>query len=195
MIMTQLWKSIPPEEYFQDLKIPETWDTIEEFVDWFMKSKMPLMIPWDAKVIQSDDATAICIFRKPPYQIEMYLIHSNKIVPKHAHPNMDVITMVLGGGKTSTKSVTGTSSTWGIISENLKNGEMHGGQVREFSNHGYVILSFEKWPDNVEMTSAAINWKGETAGPIQESLIKLNRPEAHVESGYADVSQKINSIN
>jgi hypothetical protein len=188
MIISQVWKSIPPEQYFKSLIIPESWNTIEEFVDWYMTSRMPLMIPWDAKIIQTDDATAISIFKKPPYQIEMYLIYSNKIVPQHAHPNMEVITMMLGGGKNTTKSITGVSSSWGLISENLKNGETHGGATREFSNGEYAILSFEKWPDNVEITSAAINWKGNTAGPIQEELIKLNNPTAFVKSGYADVS-------
>lgn len=192
MIMTQLWKSVPPETYFKDIKIPDSWESIEDFVNWYMDSRMPLMIPWDAEIIQSDDATAVCIFRKPPYQIEMYFIHRNKTVPKHAHPGMDVITMILGGGRTSTKSTVGVSSTWGIISENLKDGEMHGGQSREFSNYGYVILSFEKWPNDVKMTSAAINWQGETAGPIQETLIRQHRPGALVTTGYADIS-KINT--
>lgn len=192
MVMSQFWKSIPPNEYFNGIKIPESWDTIEDFVNWFMDNKMPIMIPWDANVVQTDDATAICIFRKPPFQIELYLIHSNKIVPKHGHPGMDVITMILGGGKTATKSETGLSSTWGLISENLKNGETHGGQGADFSNGGYAILSFEKWPKDTVMTSAAIHWKGETAGPIHSKLIQSYNPSSFVEGTYADVSKNIN---
>jgi hypothetical protein len=43
------------------------------------------------------------------------------------------------------------------------------------------------------MSSAAIQWKGTTAGPLQEELIRksfANRNlEVKVESGYADVSE------
>ena len=188
MVMGQFWKSIPPDEYFNNLQIPDSWNCIEDFVNWYLDNKMPLMIPWDAKVTQTDDATAICIFRKPPFQLEMYIIHPNKVVPEHSHPDMDVITMIMGGGKTAPKSTTGVSSTWGLISENLKDGEKHGGQAREFSNDGYVILSFEKWPENVEMTSAAINWLGKTAGPIHDKLIEKHYPGSITAPGSADVN-------
>jgi hypothetical protein len=189
MPLPQIWKSIPPEKYFADLQIPDTWNTIEDFVDWYMNSKMPIMIPWDAKTTMTDDATAICLFRKPPYQIEMYIIHPNKTVQTHAHPGLDVITMILGGGKTTTKSVTGVSTSWGYISENLKQGETHAGQVRSRNNDGYVILSFEKWPDGVEMTSAAIRWTGKTAGPMHDALIQSHYPNALQEEGYADITK------
>ena len=39
------------------------------------------------------------------------------------------------------------------------------------------------------MSSAAVNWKGKTAGPLQEALIKKHRPDAFVEPGYADVTR------
>lgn len=188
MVMSQVWKTFTPEQFFNDIKIPDSWNTVEEFADWYMGSKMPMMIPWDAEVRRVDDATTICLFRKPPYQVELYLIHPNKMVPEHTHPDLHVITMILGGGKICPKSKVGTSSLWGLASENLKDGEVHSGKLQDYGSQGYAILSFEKWPENVEMSSAAIRWKGYTAGPLQEALIESHYAGAVKESGYADVS-------
>lgn len=189
-----LWKKYSPASYFQNIEIPESWDTIEDFTNWYLDQRMPLMIPWDAEVIRTDDATAICIFRRPPYQVELYLIHPGLTVQRHAHPGMDVITMTLGGGKIDTKSITGTSTSWGDISENLKNGEFHGGQVALRESMGFALMSFEKWPDDVPMSSAAIHWQGKTAGPIHDALIDKKHPGSIISQGYADINHDKNKL-
>lgn len=183
----ELWKKCTPATYFGNIEIPDTWDSIESFINWYLEQRMPLMIPWDAEVIRTDDATAICVFRKPPYQVELYLIHPGLSVAKHAHPGMDVITMTLGGGKIDTRSVTNTSTSWGDISENLKNGEFHGGQTVLQKSLGFSLMSFEKWPEGVPMTSAAIHWKGSTAGEIHDRLIEKHHSNAIIKEGYADI--------
>lgn len=185
----ELWKKCTPVEYFQSIDIPESWNTIEDFTDWYLNQRMPLMIPWNAEVVRTDDATAICVFRRPPYQIELYLIHPGLSVEKHSHPGMDVITLTLGGGKVDTKSIMGTSTNWGDISENLKNGEMHGGQKILQESLGFGLMSFEKWPEHTVMTSAAIHWKGKTAGPIHDALIEKHYPGAVLYPGYADITK------
>ena len=184
----ELWKKCTPIQYFKNIDIPDTWESIEDFTNWFIDQRIPLMIPWDAGVIRTDDATAICIFRKPPYQVELYLISPGLTIPKHAHPGMDVITMTLGGGKFDTKSIIGTSSSWGDISENLKRGEVHGGIPVLRESLGFGLLSFEKWPENVEMTSAAIHWHGTTAGPIHDALIERHYPGSVIRPGYANIT-------
>ena len=184
----ELWKKCSPIDYFKEIIVPDSWETIEDFTNWYLGQRMPLMIPWDAEVIRTDDATAICIFRKPPYQVELYLIHPGLSVSRHAHPGMDVITMSLGGGKNDTKSIIGTSTNWGNISENLKAGELHGGQSMPLTSLGFGLISFEKWPANIPMTSAAIHWQGKTAGPIHDNLIKSRNPGCVVKSGHADIT-------
>ena len=68
-----IWKTFESNDFFKDLQIPDDWVTLEDFVNWYMESKIPIMIPWNAKVIRSDDAVAISIFRKGQYQVEFYL--------------------------------------------------------------------------------------------------------------------------
>lgn len=182
------WKKIDPKDYFSHIKIPDDWDTLENFVDWYLDSKMPMMIPFNAEVIRSDDACAVCIFRKGNYQVEFYLEYPEMWIRKHAHPRMDVIVMQLGGGYTGPKDTHGVSKTWGDLAVNLKAGEYHGGDTVVQVNDGFVTLAFQRWEDPEEMTSAAIQWKGELQGPIQEELIKRNKKNVHVRPGYADVS-------
>jgi hypothetical protein len=52
------------------------------------------------------------------------------------------------------------------------------------------MLTFEKWPDGVEITTAAANWVGETAGPKQEAIIRAKYPNAYIANGYADVTKE-----
>ena len=192
------WKKYKATEYFSDLQIPETWDTIEDFVEWYMQSKMPLMIPWDAEVIRTDDATAICIFKKPPYMIELYLIHPGMSIPYHAHPDMEVITMSLGGGSMAPKNEVNTSVVWGETANKLNSNEYHGGETFIRVGNGYSLLAFEKWLDPEYMISAAIQWKGQSAGPIQEKLVtdrfaKKYNKDVTIKPGFIDISKP--SIN
>ena len=182
------WKKIDPKEYFSHISIPDDWDTLEEFVDWYLDSKMPLMVPFNAEVIKSDDACAVCIFRKGHYQVEFYLEYPEMWIRQHSHPRMDVIVMQLGGGNVAPKDTHNVSKTWGELATNLKAGEYHGGNTASVINDGFITLAFQRWENPSEMTSAAVQWKGELQGPIQEALIKRKKKNAIVTNDYADVT-------
>lgn len=186
------WKQIKSEDYFKDIEIPDDWDTLEDFVDWYLNQRMPLMIPWDSQVIKSDDAAAICLFRKGHYQVEFYIIYPNMYIYKHAHPRMEVITMTMGGGGTwepVPNSTTNTSHTWGGLTVKLVNGNYHGGDADAATGNGFVILAFERWDDPAEMTSAAKQWKGALQGDIQVETIRQQYPDAYIIDGYADITR------
>lgn len=184
----EIWKKIDPVAYFSNINIPDNWDNLEDFVNWYIESRMPLMVPWNAGSIVSDDAAAICIFRKGNYQVEFYLEFPQMSIRKHAHPRMEVIVMELGGGSLIPSTGQGISNNWGNLTKKLMPGEYHGGDsMTEFSK-GYATLAFQRWDDPKEMSSAAIQWKGELQGPVQENLIKSNKPDALVSPGYADIS-------
>lgn len=183
-----IWKHYNSTEYFSGMPIPDSWDTLEDFVDWYLEQRMPLMVPWDAEVIRSDDAVAICIFRKGNYQVEFYLEYPNMYIRPHAHPRMEVITMDLGGGKLGPREQNGVSKIWGQSFSKLLAGEFHGGDATTSTTKGFVTLAFQRWENPEEMTSAAVQWKGELQGPYQEELIKRKKPNAEVISNYADVT-------
>jgi hypothetical protein len=186
---SKIWKQFSATDFFANLDIPEDWDSLEDFVDWYMGSKIPLIIPWNAEVIRSDDAVAICIFRKGNYQVEFYLEYPEMYIRKHAHPRMEVIVMDLGGGSITPKQTDiDVSRLWGRTYEKLNPGEYHGGDSSSLISGGFVTLAFQRWENPDEMTSAAIQWKGEIQGPLQSTLITKHYPNGLIQSNYADVS-------
>ena len=184
---------ISSTEFFKDVTIPDTWNTIEDFTAWWVKNNMPLMIPSDAEVIISDDATAICVFRQGRFQIEFYIIKPHYSIESHCHPGMEVMTIYFAGGTNSPpgpRTFHNTADRWGRIRTKLESGEYHGGEDTDVFS-GFVLVAIQKWDEGIPMTSAAINWKGNTAGPLQEALIKKHRPDIFVEPGYADITRII----
>lgn len=170
--------------------LPEMgWDSLEQFAQWYMQNGMPMAVPWDAEVIVSDDATAICVFRKPPYQVELYLIHPSIMIPEHAHPGLETLVVHLGGGFRGNRMQNGLSDLWGTSAGKTSADETHGGSQLGVSPKGYAMLTFEKWPDGVPMTSAAAHWRGDTAGPKQDVLIRRHYPTAIAIPGFADVAR------
>lgn len=182
------WKILDPIDYYSTLAIPDTWNTLEDFVEWFIDSKYPIIVPWNAEVRRTDDATTICLFRKGQFQVEIYLIYPGYMIQTHEHPGVEVITMNMGGGRRGSKNEMGGSSIAGTLSTKLLDGETHGGESSTIMSDGYILLSFEKWSPNIKMTSAAIHWRGATAGPIHDELIKKYYPGAVIRPGYADVT-------
>ena len=164
------------EDYFNYLNIPESWDTLDEFADWFMESRMPLCIPQVGEIFCTDDATAVPLFIKYPYQVELYLIHPRSRTPEHSHPNTEIITMNIS-------NMIGLMP-WGKATPTLKDNRRHSGNF--YSRRGTAMLTFERWLNGTEITSAAVNWKGPTVGPKQEVLIKRYYPNAVLENGWAD---------
>jgi hypothetical protein len=182
------WKKFDSIEYFANIEIPDDWDTLEDFVQWYVDARMPLMVPWNAEVIHSDDASAVCVFRKGMYQVEFYLEFPQMQILEHSHPDMEVIIMQLGGGSLAPKQENGTSMKWGITDTKLMPGEVHGGISDAVVGDGFVTLAFQKWYKPEEMTSAAIQWKGKLHGPIQADLIRSHNENALIVPGYADIS-------
>lgn len=190
---THFRRRVLSKDYF-NIDIPETWDSLEAFVDWYLDQRMPMMIPWNAPVVCSDDATAMCMFRKGQFQVELYLVHPQQFVPRHAHPNMEVITMLLAGGKlceTTPDCANNMGEDWGFIGNKVESGAYHGGNTVSSDKQGFGLLAFQKWDTDIEISTAATRWKGQTAGVKQERMISVEYGDAvHVTSGYADITRE-----
>lgn len=183
-------KKIDPSEYFKDIVIPDDWNSLEDFVDWYLNSRMPLMIPFNAVSILSDDASAICIFRKGHYQVEFYIVFPEMWIRRHCHPDMEVIILDLGGGTIAPKDSHNVSKLWGLVYKKIDKDVYHGGNQGGQMSTGTAQLAFQRWTHPDEMNSAAIQWKGDLQGPIQANLIKEHKKDAYVTDKYADVTKK-----
>jgi hypothetical protein len=173
-------KFLPTINPHENLAIPDSWADVKEFADWWMTAGMPIIFPNNPEVFLSDDATAIALFRKGRFQVELYLIHPQPAVPVHEHPDVEVIKMRLGDARFKTP----------IMSTILKNGESHGAGARiEAEERGFPLIAFQHWLTREPSTIASM-WKGTTVGPKQEKLIKRFNPDAYIADGYADITQK-----
>lgn len=162
-------RKIDYKEYFASINIPNNWDTLDSFIDWYLENRMPIMVPTNTEVIVTDNATAIIVFRHNRFQIELYIIHPSTSIVEHSHTGLDLAIMQIG----STNNI----DAWGSITNELKSGDTHGGDNPDPFNSGtgYLFLTFQKWHDNIPMTSAAVQWDGPTHGPIQDSLVKRHK--------------------
>jgi hypothetical protein len=164
---------------FLDFETPDTWADVEEFAKWWIGSKMPMMIPPGPEVFLSDDATATCLFRKGQFQVELYLIHPQPAVPTHEHPGVEVIKIRAGGRHGP------------VASGVLRKGEAHGtGMKLEAEVKGFPLLAVQHWHTRYPSTIASM-WKGYTAGPLHEAIIRRFTPDAYIVDGYADVTRKM----
>jgi hypothetical protein len=178
------------EDYYRNMVIPNNWDTLEDFFNWFiLDARMPLMIPWNAKIIHGDDFTAISIFKKGQYQVELFLEHPSLYIRTHAHPNVETINMRLGGNdQHPVQPVHNMSTQWGTIDWKKPAGLVHGSDPSGERFSGCCLLSFQKWINDEPVTSVATHWKGTTAGHLHDSIIRKEYPESFVKNGYADVT-------
>jgi hypothetical protein len=168
--------SILGPDPYPNLTIPDTWENVEDFANWWISSGMPMLIPEDAEVFLSDDATAVSLFRKGRFQVELYLIHPHPKVPVHGHPDVEVIKVRMTGRKRP------------YLSAALRQGGQHGAGLRlESEEKGYPLLAIQHWLTR-EPTTIASMWEGNTVGPLQENLIKRFNPNAYLSDGYADTS-------
>jgi hypothetical protein len=163
-----------------EMQIPDGWENVKDFAEWWMKSGMPMLFPSRPEVFLSDDATAICLFRKGRFQVELYLIHPTPIVPEHEHPGVEVIKMRMGL----------PDNKFGF-STVLHRGESHGAGIKlEAETKGFPLIAFQHWLDRDPSTIASV-WKGKTVGPKQDAIIRRFNPDAYVIDGYADTTRKL----
>lgn len=152
------------------LAVSNRWATVKEFASWWIKDK-PIVVPFDAQVICSDDATAICLYRYEQFQVEIYLSHPGELIKQHCHPGVQIVIVKLGGGGEGEPAEDGGSTIRFEFSEILESGEYHGNNELSPSR-GYLV--FQHWDSSLGTpTSAAIQWKGPAAGPKHEKIVNL----------------------
>jgi hypothetical protein len=167
---------VPLADPFSNFEIPETWADVQAFADWWLDNKMPLIFPVFPEVYCTDDATAVCLFRKGRFQVELYLIHPQPGVPVHGHPGVEVIKIRSGlpSGHTA--------------SDVLRKDEVHGSGLKlEAEVRGFPLLAIQHWQTR-DPTTIASMWKGPTAGPLHNALIRRYNPTAYIKDNYADTT-------
>ena len=170
-----------------DPKDVPVFSDILHFTEWYLDAGGPIMIPQNAEVFLSDDATAFCLFRSGRYQFEMYLIHPHAKIPLHEHPGVENIEVPSPSWDRGTRE---------DLSRRIqKNGMRHGGSnFSSFTPRGFALYSAQRWDDGIPMSTIGARWKGPTVGPKHEALIRRFNPDCAIENGFADVTRLVSPV-
>lgn len=173
---------VKPKEYYEDL---------EDFVSWFIDSGMPMAFDYNSEVVHVEGFSASTLMNIGQYQAELYHIYNFSSIPDHAHPGIEVMTFQMGGGCTGSPrgGPLNVSTNWMGSEWKIEKGELHGGIGLGNSSKGWVILSFQKWPEEVKPEAVSAWWVGPTEGPLHDKLIERYFPGAVVHPGFADITR------
>lgn len=157
---------------------------VVDFMRWYLSNGMPFLQPAKPEVFVTDDATASCFFRHGRFQFEMYLIHPQPAIPIHEHPGVQNLEVAL-----SSLPYLSDAQSFNTLVQNA--GQSHGPGIRERVAHaGGMLLSAQMWDEGLEVSTIGARWKGITAGPKHEALIRRFNPDCLVYPGFADVTAK-----
>lgn len=163
-------------------------DELEKFCSWFLKN-MPVMgaVPFSGAVSKIQDVTAILLYRRDQFQVQMFAVPEGTIIPEHTHPNVDSIEVYVGGnimfshsGKYSypKDGLFGMNGPLGCASKRgttirVRPNDVHGGV---FGEGGGVFLSVQHWLNGVKPHCVAADYNGLTMG--EDHLAKVAFGEA-----------------
>lgn len=157
--------------------------TVEQFCEWWLKHKI-IRPPFVDGIFYTDIAASIILFRKAPFQVELYISKPETEAPFHSHPGVDSVLMYLTGNMNF-----GTDYKVNDYSEFQKPNNEHEGTHLMFGRYSIVkdggvhnlvtkkeggaFLSFEKWNGKTP-TSVTVNWEGDPTGEMHKAAIKKN---------------------
>ncbi len=130
--------------------------TIEEFFEWYMKNCSPFGgIPAFRAVEDVHGVTGIVYFQKGNFQVQLFAMPANYIIPEHTHPNVDSFEVYLGGQVMFSHSGKWRTPPEAMIqsdADGLAQSRLKWIRVQPQDSHGgisgpagAVFLSIQKW--------------------------------------------------
>jgi hypothetical protein len=167
--------------------MPLADDDLTRFLRWYMKNAGPLAFaPLLDAVHDVDGVRSVTMFRDPPFQVQMFVVPPNKIIPEHTHPNVDSYEVYVAGQIRFSKqgrwcateeeantAVNGLCALRGTAIR-VHPSDPHGGS---FGPSGGVFLSVQKWLNGVEPTCVANDYTGVVMGADHLSKVTTGAPE------------------
>lgn len=146
-------------------------DELESFANWYYKNDENLhFVPLKGAVFSVSGAYGVTMYTSSEYQVQMWVVPPNFIIPEHTHPNVDSFEVYVGGQiKFSHKGF------WVVEDEDLKVPALHGlsrlrGQVIRvkpndlhggcFGPSGGVFLSIQHWLNGVRPSCVSKDYDG-----------------------------------
>ncbi len=171
---------------------------LTRFRRWFFKDGPRLgEIPWHDAVTDVHGVTAVLWYRKDQFQVQMFIMPGNYIIPEHTHPNVDSLELTLGGK--FTLSLNGRWMESAEMTAVAEAGEEnpYRGKVTWVSSdmiHGAVVgpgggafMSIQHWKNGVAPSCVSKDYNGIALSPEHETV---NGVLVHKELTWRDAASK-----
>lgn len=162
-------------------------DVLKQFCDQFLQ-KAPVIgaVPFAGAVSRIEDVTAILLYRRDQFQVQMFVVPEGTIIPEHAHPNVDSFEVYVGGNiqlSLDGKHVYSPS----ILFENkgplklasrrgervrVRPGQIHGATI---GAGGAVFLSVQHWLNGVAPHCVGSDYDGVAMGEDHLAKVKFGK--------------------
>lgn len=73
-------------------------EDVEQFARWFLDSTPVIgAVPFHGAVTMIEDVTAILLYRRDQFQVQLFAVPEGVIIPEHRHPHVDTVQVYVGG--------------------------------------------------------------------------------------------------
>ena len=176
----------------------EKIDDLTVFLEWALNNlTIVSMVPYKNPVWKIQDVTSTLLYRQPPYQIQLFSVPGNTIIPEHTHPNVDSYEVYLGGNINFSHLGEYVTPAEKICEDpENKTAMPRGGVIRVHPNdkhggifgpEGGVFLSVQKWLNGVEPHCVAADYIGVVMGEDHYKKVKFGDPVFKNQLSEADV--------
>jgi len=142
------------------------------------------------------DVTGVVWYRSGEFQVELFIVPANYIIPEHTHPNVESYEMYLGGdilfshsgswvGDDDLLRVRGSTDFRGALIKVATN-DLHGGV---FGPSGGVFMSIQRWLNGVEPHSVAHDYEGVVMGSDHLDGVRSGDAEVKVDLTWRDAAR------
>ena len=177
------------------------FDPLEQFAKWFINESPRFgLIPFHNAVHNIQDVISVIWYRKKPFQVQMFIVPPNYVIPEHTHPNVDSYEFYLGGQINFSLNGTWTTEKF----ENLEPdafgcapfkghvirvhpSSLHGGT---FGPAGGVFMSIQHWLNDVDPHCVSLDYDGVVVGPDHLKKVKFGKPVLKENLSEADAASK-----
>ena len=148
-------------------------DELTSFLEWYLKTGFrALYVPYSNFIHFYEGIHGLTIYRDEPYQVQLFTVEPNTVIPIHTHPNVDSYEVSLSGMELILNDKVALPrwqanlpdptndlplSRYGVV--RVLPDYPHGGSA---GKNGGTFMSVQRWLNGVKPTSVAHDWGGET---------------------------------
>lgn len=166
------------------INIPDDWNSLEEFTEWFKAAGYPILPPADTRVYVSDISYSTIVFRRGRFQAELYFVAPNAATNVHTHNHSSKFIILAGssegyyddpedfirvGKRSLPPGKDDVDPDFSITGLTCHVGDNHGFRTLEY---GLVFFNLEMWPEDIVPTSALVEFEGPAMGPKHETMMQ-----------------------